>query len=394
MPVSTTSFESKISVIEAAGGQRREVAKAGDLRGLSWLPDSSGLVFSSSWGSTLPYPPIFNLRVISRDGSGERQLTFGDVSYEQPDVHSSGKLVTSRIRSQSDIWKFPVSGSPAENTRGGIRITRQTGQAQTPSVSPDDKEVVYLSDSGGHGNLWVARTDGSGVRQITFERDAAVIAGVPVWSAAGDWIVFILTRSGIAGQYLIHPDGSGVRPLIPDGVFTYWSADGRWIYYVVPRDKTSCIEKVGVEGGTPVGVRCDDAFSPAIAADGETLYYTTTLKRENGGLDLEVRKARPESALSQALARVASSRVPVDPAFFHPILSPDGKWLAVPLMDGATTNLWALPAEGGPMRPLTDFGQRPTLIVRRISWSPDGKYLYAAVAETDADIVLLDGLLP
>jgi hypothetical protein len=32
--------------------------------------------------------------------------------------------------------------------------------------------------------------------------------------------------------------------------------------------------------------------------------------------------------------------------------------------------------------------------VRRVSWSPDGKYIYAAVADTDADIVLLDGLLP
>jgi Tol biopolymer transport system component len=67
--------------------------------------------------------------------------------------------------------------------------------------------------------------------------------------------------------------------------------------------------------------------------------------------------------------------------------------LVAPLSDGATSNLWAIPADGGAMRPLTDFGQRPILIARRISWSPDGKYIYAAVAETDADIVLLDGLV-
>ena len=53
----------------------------------------------------------------------------------------------------------------------------------------------------------------------------------------------------------------------------------------------------------------------------------------------------------------------------------------------------ALPVDGGPMRRLTDFGQRPILITRRISWSPDGKHIYAAVAETDADVVLLDGLV-
>jgi hypothetical protein len=46
------------------------------------------------------------------------------------------------------------------------------------------------------------------------------------------------------------------------------------------------------------------------------------------------------------------------------------------------------------MRQLTDFGQRSSSIVRRVSWSPDGNYIYAAVADTDADVMLFDGLLP
>ena len=94
------------------------------------------------------YPPTFNLRSVERDGTGDRQLTFGDQSYEEPDVHMSGMLAASRVRVlQSDIWKFPVNGTPAENTRRGIPITHQTGHAQTPSISPDESEVVYLSDS-------------------------------------------------------------------------------------------------------------------------------------------------------------------------------------------------------------------------------------------------------
>ena len=48
---------------------------------------------------------------------------------------------------------------------------------------------------------------------------------------------------------------------------------------------------------------------------------------------------------------------------------------------------------GGPMRPLTDFGDRSVVIARRVSWSPDSKFLYAAVADTDADIVLLADLI-
>ena len=62
-------------------------------------------------------------------------------------------------------------------------------------------------------------------------------------------------------------------------------------------------------------------------------------------------------------------------------------------MDGSTTNLWLLPIDGGPMRRLTDFGDRPILIARSVSWSADSQHLYAAVAEQETDIVLFDGLL-
>ena len=79
---------------------------------------------------------MFNLRAVDKHGAADRQLTFGDVSYVEPDVQASGLVTASRIRIQSDVWKFAVKGSPAENTRASVRITRQTGQAQTPSVSP------------------------------------------------------------------------------------------------------------------------------------------------------------------------------------------------------------------------------------------------------------------
>src|SRR5262249_454559 len=146
-------------------------------------------------------------------GRGDRPLTFGDEPYVEPDVHASGRFAAIRVRSRSDIWRFPVAGSPEENTRAGVRVTRQTGQAQTPSVRPDGSEVVYLSDNGGHGNLWIARTDGSGVRQLTFERDPAVVLGVPMWSPSGEWIVFIVTRAGKTELAIVHPDGSGRRTI-------------------------------------------------------------------------------------------------------------------------------------------------------------------------------------
>ena len=202
----TAVWDERLYLAPSQGGESRPIAHAAFMRGVSWLPDGRGLVYSSSAGSTLPYPPTFNLRVVDIDGTDDQQITYGDVSFVEPDVHRSGRLVVCRIRGQSDIWKFPVESSPVENTRNAVQVTRQTGQVQTPSLSPDGSAFVYLSDNGGHGNLWVAQADGTRARQITFETDPRTTIGVPKWSPAGDLIVFITrarnnaTVGGSAGR--------------------------------------------------------------------------------------------------------------------------------------------------------------------------------------------------
>ena len=77
----------------------------------------------------------------------------------------------------------------------------------------------------------------------------------------------------------------------------------------------------------------------------------------------EIRKAEPEDGPAQPFAYVAQSRIPLMPQGY--VLSPDDRWLTMPLKDAGTTNIWALPTNGGPARQLTDFGQRPILIARQ-----------------------------
>ena len=388
------TFTNCLDVVPATGGEPREVARSEWLKGFSWLPDGSGLVYSSSRGSTLLYPPIFNLRTVGPDGRDDRQLTYGDQSFVEPDVHQSGCLLASRIRSQSDIWKFAVGGTPSENTRGRTRVTRQTGQAQTPSVSPTGEEIAYLSDNGGHGNLWIAKMDRSSVRQITFERDPAVSLGLPIWSPAGDWIAFVVAREWRSALWLIRPDGSGLHELVPRGWGPCWAPDGRHLIYTTGRNGPAHLERIALEGGAPVVVRTD-ASTPAVAADARTLYYVHGLRPELLGLrgDLEICCAPFGDGPSHRFGRIAASRVPLSVRLLQLFLSPDGQWLAVPLVDGATSNVWALPTSGGPMKQLTDFGVHSNVIARSVSWSADSQFLFAAVAETETDIVLFDGLI-
>jgi Tol biopolymer transport system component len=387
-----TVWDEVLWVFPAHGGERRRLARATFMRGMAWLPDGGGLVYSSSKGSTMPYPPTFNLRIVDIDGSTDEQITCGDVSYVEPDVHSSGRLVVCRIRSESDIWKCPVGDSAAENTTRMTRVTNQTGQVQTPSVSPDGSELVYLSDNGGHANLWVVRTDGTHARQMTFERDPAITLGTPRWSPAGNAIVYIANpHQGDPQLWTIRPDGRGARKLVERGLWPAWSADGKWLYYTPNVDgEHFTIEKVAVNGGSRVVVRADSNSAPAAGRD--ALYFTAFAAPQSGSWDWEIRRASPEDGPPETVGRVAGGRVPFSPLYIQPTLSSDGQWLALSLADGATSNLWMLSTVDGSWRQVTDFGV-PTLIVRHVSWSPDGHYLYAAVSKQNGDIVMFDGLV-
>jgi Tol biopolymer transport system component len=325
-----------------------------------------------------------------------RQLTFGEDSYVQPEVGASGAVVASRVQMQFNIWKYPVDGSAVDNVRRAVQITHQTGQVQTPSVGPGDKEMVYLSDTGGHSNLWIMKLDNGETRQITYERDPVKAVGVPVWSPDGKHISLVF-RSPIHGdtdQWLISPDGSNLRKVWDFAGNATWSGDGGWLYYAITKD--GLVEqymKVSPAGGEPVEVQQESASSAAVAPDGSAFYFMRYLTNINDSPDLEIYGARPENGPPQLLAHIPGARVPAWQQV-HPVISPDGKWLALTLTDGGVTNLWALSTAGGPLRQITDFGQRRTFIARRVSWSSDSKFIFASLGEGNADVVLLEGLLP
>ncbi len=383
-------FDARIDVVTVATGACRTVARAGWLRGHAWLPDGSGLIYSSSAGSTLAYPPTNNLRITGADGDGDRQLTFGDVSYLEPDIRDAGRLLASRVRGRSDIWTFPIDGTPIENVRNANRITHQTGQIQVPAISPDGRVLAYVSDSGGHSNLWVAAADGTAPVQITFERDPGVIVGVPLWTPDGERILFVRARAGTLDVCAIAPDGSELTTLVNQGFSPSCSHDGRWLYFSRPDHG---LEKMDMRTGTIVRVR-DNAMC-AVGGGGRALYFTraTDSALASRG-DNEVCRAAADDGPAEPLARITVERVPLAPRLWaHFALSPDGRWLAAPLLDSTTANLWLIPTDGSPMRQVTDFGDRSVFMARAVSWAPDGRRLYAAVADVDADIVVVEGLI-
>ena len=121
------------------------------------------------------------------------------------------------------------------------------------------------------------------------------------------------------------------------------------------------------------------------------MYYVVDRALKDGRQEFEINAASGNGA-PNVIMTIPVSRVP-SWQIVNPALSPDGKWLAMPLTDGFTTNIWAISTGDRRMKRVTDFGARPIYIARRVSWSSDGRSILAAVGEGDADVVLLDGLV-
>ena len=191
--------------------------------------------------------------------------------------------------------------------------------------------------------------------------------------------------------WLMNPDGSAAHKVSDGGGWACWAPDSRWLYFSPPGENGFRIAKASPAGGGNLSVRAEGQ-KPAVDAEGR-LFFVQSLSALNGLSDMEILLAEPENGPARRLARISGSRLS-SWLLMQPVLSPDGKWLAVLLTDGPTTDIWAQPTAGGPMRRITDFGRQATFITRRVSWSSDGHSIYAALGKGEADIVLLSNLKP
>ena len=246
-------------------------------------------------------------------------------------------------------------------------------------------------------NVWVARVADGEMRPLTRDVNPRIFVAVPFWSPQGNVINFLSNRSTGTSDvtlWLVNSDGSDPRDLGILGAWACWSGDGRWLFYSTLENSIYHIRKVKTADGQVVDVRpgqCGGLFGRARSID-LVLREGPPSSKSTGLWDLELRAATPEAGPSVALGRLSGARIPVEAVDAQPYVSPDGRWLAMPLVDGSTTNLWALSTETGEWRKLTDFGQTNVTIARRIGWARDGRSLYASVSQLDADIVRLEGV--
>jgi Tol biopolymer transport system component/tRNA A-37 threonylcarbamoyl transferase component Bud32 len=219
------------------------------------------------------------------------------------------------------------------------QVTAEPGAEADPALAPDGSLVAYVVAGAKGADLWLKDVRGGPELRLT---DDAAADSLPAWFPDGSALAFVSTRDGREGIWKVHRLGGPPSPLLPDALDPAVSPDARRLAFV----------RRAPSGHTRVGV---------------------------------VEIARPETA------RLVTGDGDGDPLWDHrfPAWSPDGRWLCY----SDVQNLWLVPADGGPARPLTREHTRDA----HPAFAPDGRHVYYSSGREGTHAiwrVTLDGAPP
>jgi len=354
-----------LRLLNLGDGSTKEILKGHEMiGGIAWSRGGDNILYSSPliegglWEVVLTHPERAQRLPIGHDVS--------DVT-----VSSSGhRLVYLQSSTNTNIWQLDLQASPPQ----AHKLIVSSAEQESASISPDGRRIAFESDRSGAMEIWVCDVDGSNVLQLT--SFGVVATGTPRWSPDGGLIAFDSRFGGESNLYTVDPAGGVPAKLnidVSDNSMPSWSPDGKWIYFMQGDDTGEpSVWKVPSLGGHAVQLASVPAATALESPDGQYVYFFRKKKlwrmmpdgsspeevkgmpelsfqgtewfpskagiyfmsHENGKTTIELydtrtQKTRPIFTLEKSSPYWIGA-MPV---------SPDGKWMLFPQVDGHSSNL-------------------------------------------------------
>lgn len=263
-------------------------------------------------------------------------------TWMSPDLSPDGKHIVFDLL--GDLYTMPITGGDATLLLGGPAYEVQ------PRFSPDGKKISFTSDRAGMDDIWIMNRDGSGLQQITKDKERQT--NNAIWTPDGQYIIarkhYRNTRSLGAGEM--------------------------WLYHIGGGDGLQLTKRRNWE---------QNVGEPAISPNGRYLYYSEDISAGGGfqynrdpyGVIYAIQRLDRETGKTETYISGAGGSV-------RPVVSPDGKTIAFVRRVGLHSVLYLYDVESGKETPLFDglskdaqeiwaiFGVYPNF-----AWTPDGKHI-------------------
>mgnify|MGYP001076775898 CR=1 FL=1 len=140
-----------------------------------------------------------------------------------------------------------------------------------PAISKDHIAFVYA------GDLWMANSDGSGVRRLTTDEG---VESNPVFSPDGKWIAFSAQYDGNTDVYIIPAEGGIPKRLTwhPGAdIVRGFTVDGSAVLFISRRfvftNRYFQLFTVSIEGGFPEALEIPHAYKASYSPEGDRIAY-------------------------------------------------------------------------------------------------------------------------
>jgi serine/threonine protein kinase/Tol biopolymer transport system component len=328
----------------------------GDIKHLTWSPDSSGLRFDSTESAGNIGQQI--AWEVSAAGTDLRRLLAG---WHDPPDECCGKWTGDGeyfvFQSNGQIWALPKTSNLRAEAKP-ISLTSSPLSLSSPLPSRDGKRIFLIGQTY-RGEL--IRYDAKSRQFASFL--GGISAEYVAFSKDGQWVAYVsypegtLWRSKLDGSERLQLTNPPMYPVLPR-----WSPDGKNILFfefALSTTKPARIYEISAEGGSPKQLMAEDPrqqLDPNWSPDGTQIVFSNESNDSSSAIHI----------LDVNSHQVAD--VPGSKGLFSPRWSPDGRYISAFSSDSIRLLLFDTQAK--------QWTELASGSLSWLNWSHDAQYVY------------------